>query len=109
MIQGSVGKSVCMMTLDSAADKTVVRADLVNESDYTGSTSTVCDYYGSWREIPLARVWLGIDDTYLFKHTVWWYLVIAPTKFCWEMTWNVLMTCMPELRLKPRMYPQYRQ
>ena len=33
------------MNLDSGADHTVVRADLITEADYTGGTSRVGDYY----------------------------------------------------------------
>ena len=57
-MQGRVGTNPCKMTLDSAADHTVVRADLVKQPDYTGESSRVSDYYGYWREIPRAKVWI---------------------------------------------------
>ena len=34
ILSGTIGKMDCEMTLDSGADCTVVRADLVDESDY---------------------------------------------------------------------------
>jgi hypothetical protein len=58
------------MFLDSGADYTVVRADLITEADYTGSCSRVGDYYGCWRDVPVAEVWLGIGKEYKFKHHV---------------------------------------
>ena len=58
------------MTLDSGADCTVVRADLVDESDYTGRTNRVGDYFGYWRQVPTALVWIGIEKEYKFKHEV---------------------------------------
>ena len=39
ILQGDVGVHPCRMTLDSGADHTVVRADLISESDYTGRSS----------------------------------------------------------------------
>ena len=54
------------MTLDSVADHTVVRADLITDTDYTGRTKCVGDYYGYWRQIPTASVWLGIQSEYKF-------------------------------------------
>ena len=50
VVQGRVGTNPCKMTLDSAADQTVVRADLGKQPDYTGESSRVSDYYGCWRE-----------------------------------------------------------
>ena len=69
-LEGKVGTSPCTMTLDSGADHTVVRADLVAETDYTGRSSRVGDYYGCWRDVPTADVWIGIEKEYLFKHEV---------------------------------------
>ena len=69
-VPGRVGDNPCMMTLDSGADHTVVRADLVTDADYTGRCSRVGDYYGCWRDVPTANVWLGIKHEYLFKHEV---------------------------------------
>lgn len=60
----------CTLTLDSGADHTVVRSDLITESDYTGRSVRVGDYYGCWREVPTAKVWLGIEKKYKFKHEV---------------------------------------
>ena len=58
------------MNIDSGADHTVVRADLITEADYTGGTSRVGDYSGYWRDVPMAEVWLGIGKEYKFKHKV---------------------------------------
>lgn len=69
-LQGKIGVNPCRMTLDSGADHTVVRADLITETDYTGRSSRVGDYYGCWRDVPTANVWIGIKDEYLFKHEV---------------------------------------
>ena len=70
ILSGTIGKMDCEMTLDSGADRTVVRADLVDESDYTGRTNRVGDYFGYWRQVPTALVWSGIEKEYKFKHEV---------------------------------------
>ena len=70
VVQGRVGTKPCKMTLDSAADQTVVRADLVKQPDYIGESSRVSDYYGCWREIPRAKVWIEIGKEYKFRHDV---------------------------------------
>ena len=70
VVQGRVRTNPCKMTLDSAADQTVVRADLVKQPDYTGESSRVSDYYGCWREIPRAKVWIEIGKEYKFRHDV---------------------------------------
>ena len=67
---GKVGTNSCSMTLDSGADHTVVRADLITEADYTGQSSRVGDYYGCWRDVPMAKVWIGIGKEYKFRHEV---------------------------------------
>ena len=46
------------------------QADLITEADYTGGTSRVGDYYGYWRDVPMAEVWLGIGKEHKFKHKV---------------------------------------
>ena len=48
----------------------MVRADLVTEADYTGNTSRVGDYYGCWRDVPMAEVWVEVGKEYKFKHEV---------------------------------------
>lgn len=70
ILLGRIGVNPCTMTLDSGADNTVVRADLVAEADYTGNSIRVGDYYGCWRNVPMAKVWIGIGDEFLFKHEV---------------------------------------
>lgn len=52
ILYGTVGVNPCTLTLDSGADHTVVRSDLITESDYTGRSVRVGDYYGCWREVP---------------------------------------------------------
>ena len=69
-LQGRVGTNSCSMSLDSGADHTVVRADLITEGDYTGRSSRVGDYYGCWRDVPMAKVWIEIGKEYKFKHEV---------------------------------------
>ena len=56
--------------LDSGADHTVVREDLVSHHEYTGKTSTVGDYFGYWRKVPTALVWIGIEGEYKFCQEV---------------------------------------
>ena len=63
------------MTLEGGADHTVVRADLISESNYAGRSSRVGDYYGCWREVPKANVWIKIGREYKFMHEV---LVVLP-------------------------------
>ena len=58
------------MTLDSGADHTVVRADLISGSDYMGRSSRVGNYCGWWREMTLANVWIKIGREYKFMHEV---------------------------------------
>ena len=58
------------MTLDSGADHTVVRADLISGSDYMGRSSHVGNYCGCWREVPMANVWIKIGREYKFMHEV---------------------------------------
>ena len=69
-LPGKIGENPCTMTLDSGADYTVVRADLITEADYTGKSSRVGDYYGCWRDVPMAKVWIEIGKEYKFKHEV---------------------------------------
>ena len=74
VLQGTVGGNPCTMTLDSGADHTVVRADLITESNYTGR-SRVGDYYGYWRDVPTAEVCISIGKEYKFWHEV----LVVPT------------------------------
>ena len=53
-LPGTVGTNLCTMTLDS--DHTVARAVLITDTDYTGRTKCVGDYYGYWQQIPTASV-----------------------------------------------------
>ena len=41
VLKGTIGKTLCEMTLDSGADRTVVREDQVSDHEYTGKISTV--------------------------------------------------------------------
>ena len=70
VLQGTVGGNPCTMTLDSGADHTVVRADLITESNYTGRSCRVGDYYGYWRDVPTAEVCISIGKEYKFRHEV---------------------------------------
>ena len=70
ILYGTVGVNPCIMTLDSGADHTVVRADLVTEAEYTGRSCRVGDYFGYFRDVPMAKVWLGIEKEYQLKHEV---------------------------------------
>ena len=70
ILHGTVGVNPCIMTLDSGADHTVVRADLVTEAEYTGRSCRVGDYFGYFRDVPMAKVWLGIEKEYQLKHEV---------------------------------------
>ena len=70
ILHGTVGVNPCIMTLDSAADHTVVRADLVTDAEYTGRSCRVGDYFGYFRDVPMAKVWLGIEKEYKLKHEV---------------------------------------
>ena len=70
IVQGKIGIHPCKMTLDSGADHTVVRADLILEQDYTGKSCRVGDYYGCWREVPMAKVNIEFGKEYKFKHEV---------------------------------------
>ena len=42
----------------------------MKQPDYTGESSRVSDYYGCWREIPRAKVWIKIGKEYKFRHDV---------------------------------------
>ena len=55
ILKGTIGKTPCELTLDTGADCTVVREDLVSHHEYTGKTSTVGDYFGYWRNVPTAQ------------------------------------------------------
>ena len=70
ILHGTVGVNPCIMTLDSGADHTVVRADLVTDAEYTGRSCRVGDYFGYFRDVPMAKVWLGIEKEYQLKHEV---------------------------------------
>ena len=70
ILHGTVGVNPCIMTLDSGADHTVVRADLVTDAEYTGRSVRVGDYFGYFRDVPMAKVWLGIEKEYQLKHEV---------------------------------------
>ena len=48
ILKGTIGKTPCELMLDSGADRSIVREDLVSDHEYTGKTSTVGDYFGYW-------------------------------------------------------------
>lgn len=67
IVTGSIGNTSCKMTLDNGADRTVVSADLVDDCDYTGKSNRVGDYFGYWRQVLTATVWIGIENEYKFN------------------------------------------
>ena len=90
ILKGTIGKTPCELTLDSGADRTVVREDLVSHHEYTGKTSTVGDYFGYWRKVPTALVWIGIEGEYKFRQEV---LVVPRDCAHQGMILLYLMTC----------------
>ena len=68
-VQGRVGNVECELTIDSGALVTMVRADLVQEEDYTGERVTLRSVCGRSFSARTAKVWLHFGD-YALKHDV---------------------------------------
>ena len=57
------------MTIDTGAQKTVVKADLVQPEEYTGESMKLLGFDGGAVTVPLAKVWLHIGE-YAIQHDV---------------------------------------
>lgn len=68
-VDGRVGIHECQMTIDTGAQKTVVKADMVKPEEYTGNSIRLVGFDGGAVTVPLAKVWLHIGD-YVIKHVV---------------------------------------
>ena len=66
-VDGKIGVDQCSMTIDTGAQQTVVRADLVEDHEYTGETIRLMGYNGQTIVNPLAQVWLHVGE-YVMKH-----------------------------------------
>ena len=68
-VDGCVGEHECQMTIDTGAQKTVVKADLVKPEEYTGKSIRLLGFDGGAVTVPLAKVWLHIGE-YAIQHVV---------------------------------------
>ena len=68
-VDGCVGEHECQMTIDTGAQKTVVKADLVKPEEYTGKSIRLLGFDGEAVTVPLAQVWLHIGE-YAIQHVV---------------------------------------
>ena len=68
-VDGHVGEHECQMTIDTGAQKTVVKADLVKPEEYIGDSIRLLGFDGGAVTVPLAKVWLHIGE-YVIKHVV---------------------------------------
>ena len=69
MVVGKVGKKECEVTIDSGAQLTLVREDLVDRKEYTGETLNLMSVCGKTFTVPAARVWLHFGE-YSIEHVV---------------------------------------
>jgi len=59
-VEGKVGKEECLMIIDTGAQQSVVRADLVKEHEYLGRSVQLVGFNGASVVVPLAKVWINV-------------------------------------------------
>ena len=81
-LQGKVGTNPCTMTLDSGADHTVVRADLVAEADYTGRSSRVETIMGAGGTCQQLKCGLRLGRSTCLSMKCLWCPKTVRMKYC---------------------------
>ena len=59
-VEGRVGQRACSIRIDTGADRTVVDANLVEETEYLGGNVTLEGFNGFNASQPLAKVWIEV-------------------------------------------------
>ena len=59
-VEGRIGQRACSMRIDTGADRTVVDANLVEETEYLGRSVTLEGFNGFNVSQPLAKVWIEV-------------------------------------------------
>ena len=59
-VEGRIGQRACSMRIDMGADRTLVDANLVEETEYLGRNVTLEGFNGFNASQPLAKVWIEV-------------------------------------------------